>query len=61
MYKVIRFAMNANRRTIATGLTLEEAQAMCSDPETSSRTCTSAKRERLTQRVGPWFYGYEET
>ena len=41
-YKIIRFyADNRERRTGQTGLTLEEAQEHCRDPETSSRTTTT--------------------
>ncbi len=59
-YKVIRFYQRGGRRTINTGLTLEQAQAHCSDPETSSSTATkSAGRER-TRRLGLWFDGYYE-
>jgi len=46
-------------RTIKRGLTLEEAQAHCSDPETSSSTATSAKAARETAAKGPWFDGYD--
>ena len=42
------------------GLTLEEVQAHCNDPETSSRTCTRAEGKRRTAQRGPWFDGYEE-
>lgn len=48
-------------RTIAKGLTLEEAQAHCADPETSSSTCTSAAGRRRTKRHGRWFDGYTES
>jgi len=60
-YKIIRhyFRSNMSNRVIETGLTLAEAQAHCQDPETSSRTCTSARRRKMTERVGPWFDGYE--
>ena len=51
----------ARRRTIETGLTLEEAQAHCNDPETSSRTCTSAAKRRITRKHGEWFDGYTES
>ena len=58
MYKVVRFYRDERqRRTIKTGLTLEEAQAHCRDPETSSSTCSETKRRRIG---GDWFDGYEE-
>jgi hypothetical protein len=62
MYKVIRFYQNAGirRRVIATRLTLEEAQRHCSDPETSSRTCTGKVGRRRTARLGAWFDGYDK-
>lgn len=47
------------KRTIETGLTLEEAQAHCKDPETSSSTCRKAANVRRTQQRGAWFDGYE--
>lgn len=61
-YKIVRgyFDSRSPRRTIARGLTLEEARAHCSDPETSSRTCTSAEGKRRTRTRGPWFDGYEK-
>lgn len=49
-----------NRRVIARGLSLEQAQAHCQDPETSSRTCTKAAGKRRTRLYGPWFDGYQE-
>jgi hypothetical protein len=58
-YKIVRGYMRGGKRTIATELTLEEAQAHCRDPETSSRTCTKAASKRRTQQRGPWFDGYE--
>jgi len=60
-YKVVRFYFDrpGYRRTIRRGLTLAEAQTHCSDPETSSSTATSAEARRRTQRLGPWFDGYE--
>lgn len=60
-YKVIRFFENSNRRyVVKTGLTLEEAQAHCRDPETSSSTCTTPEGERRTARAGRWFDGWAE-
>jgi hypothetical protein len=35
MYKIVRMYFKGGRRTIKSGLTLEEAQAHCKDPETS--------------------------
>jgi len=61
MYKIVRIYRNKPRRTIKTGLTLEQARAHCKNPETSSRTATSAKAARITKRNGPWFDAYEET
>ena len=48
------------RRTIRSGLTLEEAQRWCHDPETSSSTCTGSRPRRRTLERGPWFDGYEQ-
>lgn len=69
MYKIVRqyygkpgtYGRAHRKFTIATGLTLEEAQAHCSDPETSSRTCTTAAKRRITRQHGEWFDGYQET
>lgn len=60
-YRIVRFFQNRNvrRRTIKTGLTLEQAQAHCNNPETSSTTCTSALAKGRTREYGPWFDGYE--
>ena len=61
MYKIIRhFFKDSSKRTIKSGLTLQEAQAHCKDPETSSRTATSAAARKRTRERGPWFDGYEE-
>ncbi len=61
-YKIVRmyFEAGTGERVIARGLTLEQAQAHCSNPETSSRTATSAKAKARTRRLGPWFDGFEE-
>lgn len=60
-YKIVRMYRDDQfkNRTIARGLTLEQAQAHCRDPETSSRTATSAAARRRTRERGPWFDGYE--
>jgi len=60
--KIVRMYRDSyEKRTIKTGLTLEEAQAHCRDPETSSSTCTSYAGRKRTERKGPWFDGYTET
>ena len=63
MYKIIRFYFDERfpKRTVKRGLTLEEAQAHCHDPETSSTTATSARACARTRARGVWFDGYEET
>lgn len=59
-YKIVRYYYRSrNRRTIDRGLTLEEAQAHCKNPETSSKTATSSAAKAVTRRQGPWFDGYE--
>ena len=61
-YKIIRFYQDDDRdsETITRGLTLEQAQAHCTDPETSSRTATSAAAVERTERYGAWFDGYTD-
>jgi len=59
MYKIVRHYFNGGKRTIETGLTLEEAQAHCRSPEASSRTCTTAAKKAITRRMGQWFDGYD--
>lgn len=62
LYKIVRMYQDPARRryTVATHLTLEQAQAWCRDPETSSSTCTKSINVRRTKLKGPWFDGYEE-
>lgn len=63
-YKIVRNYFNheiaPNRRVIKRGLTLEEAQAHCKDPETSSKTARSAAAKAHTRAYGHWFDGYDE-
>ena len=59
-YKIVRMYFNGGSRTIETGLTLEQAQEHCRDPETSSKTATSYAARKRTERKGPWFDGYEK-
>jgi len=60
-YKIIRFFRRFDsgeewKKTIKKGLTLEEAQAHCKDPETSSET----RKGKLIHLNVKWFDGYEE-
>ena len=57
-YQIIRFFQEADNEVIDTGLTLEEAQEHCNDPETSSSTATSDAAEYITETWGAWFDGY---
>lgn len=60
-FKVIRFYRDSNlTETIATGLTLDDAQEHCRDPETSWHTATSPEARARTEKYGPWFDGYDE-
>lgn len=59
-YKIVRYYQRGGRRTLMTGLTLEQAQEHCRDMNTSSRTATSARARAVTKRNGPWFDGYTE-
>lgn len=58
-YAIVRGYFRGGRRVIRRNLTLNEAQAYCRDPETSSRTCKKASNVRRTVVHGPWFDGYE--
>lgn len=59
-YSITRmfFADEIPSQTIATGLTLEEAQAHCRDTETSSSTA-SPETLAAVGVDGPWFDGYD--
>ena len=59
-YKIIRFYFDKSSEVINTGLTLEEAQEWCRDPETSSRTCKSREGLERTAKHGNWFDGYDQ-
>ena len=61
-YKIVRMYFNNDKptRTIHSGLTLEQAQEHCNDPETSSSTCTGSAARQRTRKFGAWFDGYEK-
>lgn len=59
-YRIVRMYQGDHpTQTVRRGLTLEEAQAHCRDPETSSSTARSSAARKLTRDKGPWFEGYE--
>ena len=49
IYKIVRMRFNGRPRTIRSNVTLSEAQAHCSRPDTSSHSTGN----------GAWFDGYE--
>lgn len=62
-FKVTRFYRDddeLNGTVVVRGLTQEQAQAHCNDPETSSSTATSAEAVARTKAHGPWFDGWTE-
>lgn len=61
-YKIVRFYQDSTiaSHTIMEGLTLDEAQEHCRDPETSSRTCKHPDNVNRTIILGDWFDGYTE-
>lgn len=62
-YKIVRFYRDdeeLNGTVVTRGLTLEQAQAHCNDPETSSSTATSPEATERTAQHGAWFDGYTE-
>jgi len=62
MYKVKVFYMNEKlkKSTIYSNLTLQEAQKICINSESSWKTCTKPYLKRRTRERGPWFLGYIE-
>ncbi len=63
VYTIIRnyFHKSGHGRIIARGLSLEQAQTWCHDPETSSSTCKSKVGKARTRRIGAWFDSYTDT
>lgn len=60
-YRIVRFYKDGHpKETIKTGLSFEEAQEHCNDPETSSSTCEEAKNVARTEKMGEWFDGFYE-
>ena len=59
-YEIIRHYQNHSNSTIRRGLTLDEAQEHCRDPESSSSTCAEITGLNRTESMGDWFDGYAE-
>lgn len=61
-YRIVRRYQRDNEpnEIIRRGLTLKEAQAHCSDKETSSKTCTHRTGLERTAKHGEWFDSYDE-
>jgi hypothetical protein len=60
-YRIVRMYQSAKAtRTIKRGLTLEEAQEHCKNPETSSRTAVKRAGTDHTRKHGMWFDGYTD-
>lgn len=60
MFKIIEFRMNGDNVEVKRVKDLETAKRLCSDPETSSRTCTTKSGMAKTKKYGAWFWGYSE-
>ena len=61
MFKIVRHYQRSGRKLTIRRFALEaDAQAHCRDPETSSRTATSAEGRKRTRKCGPWFDAYTE-
>lgn len=61
-YKIVRRYESAmiSKRTIAYGLTREEAEEWCGNFQSSSRTCTNAVGKARTRKLGRWFDCFEK-
>jgi hypothetical protein len=61
-YKIVRYFQdpNVSNRTIAHGLSLEQAQIHCKDPESSSKTCQKPHNRARTRKLGEWFDGFKK-
>ena len=60
-YRIIRLHKDDYKpRVLSRGLTLEEAQRWCRNPETSSSTCEGETGKAYTEIHGAWFDAYEE-
>ena len=66
MYEVVKYHQSKRPRVVRIGMTEQEAQKLCSDPETSSMTarkplgCNGDEKQiqRWHDKQKHWFYGY---
>lgn len=56
-YRVVRMFFKGRDFVVLEDCTLEEAQAHCRNPETSSSTCSPARARAIP---GQWFDGYDK-
>lgn len=61
-YKITRFFKSSkpSAKIIKKGLTIEQAQQWCKDPESSSITCKQILNVVDTEERGNWFDGYDK-
>ena len=59
-YCTVRYFQDHPKEILQENLSLEDALEHCLDPETSSKTCTTAEGLARTAQYGAWFDGYEE-
>lgn len=59
-YTITRFFRDPRNpsQVLHRGLSLEEVQEHCSDPESSSSTATSPEAQARTTQFGDWFDGF---
>jgi hypothetical protein len=59
-YATVLFFLGDEAGVLESGLSLAEAQAICNDPESSSKSCTSIIGKKRTKEKGAWFIGYRK-
>ena len=60
-YRIVRMFFKGGKRAVngLSGLTLEQAQEHCRNPESSYKTCKLYRNRKRTEQRGIWFDGYE--
>ncbi len=59
-YRIVRNYFAHGAVILRRGVSLEEAQEHCRNPETSSATATGPLARNHSVEFGAWFDGYEE-